>query len=160
MAGVIEVITKVFRPYKRTILILSLILLFIIVGLYGYKWFYSASLKNKDFKDVANANRRQPEIEIYLFWADWCPHCKKAKPDWVAFQNEYNGKVVNNYTIKCTDIDCSKDDDAQVQTMLSKFKVNSYPTVIALKDSQPVAFDAKITKSSLDQFVQSLCREN
>jgi thiol-disulfide isomerase/thioredoxin len=156
MAGFIEVITRIFRPYKRYVLIISLVILFIIIGVYGYNHFYSVPQKNSEFKDVANANRRSTEIEIYLFWTDWCPHCKKAKPDWVAFQQEYNGKTINKYDIKCTDVDCSNDQDAKVQNMLGQYKVSSYPTVIAIKNSQMVGFDAKISKSSLDQFVESL----
>jgi thiol-disulfide isomerase/thioredoxin len=156
MAGFVEVITRAFRPYKRSILIISLLILFIIVAIYGFRHFYLKSKKNGDFKNVANANRRDPEIEIYLFWTDWCPHCKKAKPDWVAFQQEYNGQSINNFAIKCTDVDCSDDKDAKVKNLLSQYKVKSYPTIVALKNSEPVEFDAKISKSSLDQFVQSL----
>jgi thiol-disulfide isomerase/thioredoxin len=132
------------------------LIIFIIVGIYGYNKFYSVPKKSSDYSNVANANRRNPEIEIYLFWADWCPHCKKAKPDWVAFQQQYNGQIVNGYEIKCTDVDCSSDQNAQVQTLLSQYKINSYPTVIGIKDSNQIGFDAKITKSSLDQFIQSL----
>jgi thiol-disulfide isomerase/thioredoxin len=158
MAGFVEVVTKFFRPYKRIILVIFILIIFIIVGVYGYRRFYSVPEKTRDFKDVANANRRNPQIQIYLFWADWCPHCKKAKPEWVAFSQEYNGKIVNNYEIQTTDIDCSDPNgqDPQVQNMLAEYRVNSYPTIIALKDSQVVGFDAKITKSSLDQFVESL----
>jgi thiol-disulfide isomerase/thioredoxin len=156
MANFVDVISRVFRPYRRTILIVALLILFVVVGTYGINRYYTTPKKSSEFKDVANANRRNPEIEIYLFWTDWCPHCKKAKPDWMAFQQEYNGKVINNYQIKCTDVDCSNDKDAQVQNMLAQYKVNSYPTVIALKNSEPVGFDAKISKSSLDQFIQSL----
>lgn len=158
MAGFVEVVTKFFRPYKRIILVIFILIIFIIVGVYGYRRFYSVPEKTRDFKDVANANRRNPQIQIYLFWADWCPHCKKAKPEWVAFSQEYDGKIVNNYEIQTTDIDCSDPNgqDPQVQNMLAEYRVNSYPTIIALKDSQVVGFDAKITKSSLDQFVESL----
>jgi thiol-disulfide isomerase/thioredoxin len=158
MAGFVEVVTKFFRPYKRIILVIFILIIFIIVGVYGYRSFYSVPEKTRDFKDVANADRRNPQIQIYLFWADWCPHCKKAKPEWVAFSQEYNGKIVNNYEIQTTDIDCSDPNgqDPQVQNMLAEYRVNSYPTIIALKDSQVVGFDAKITKSSLDQFVESL----
>jgi len=156
MAGFIEVITRIFRPYKRYILIISILIIFIIIGVYGYKQYYSVPKKSSDYRNVANANRRNPEIEIYMFWADWCPHCKKAKSDWVAFQQQYNGQIVNGYEIKCTDVDCSSDQNAQVQILLSQYKVNSYPTIVGIKDSQQVGFDAKITKSSLDQFIESL----
>jgi hypothetical protein len=53
-------------------------------------------------------------------------------------------------------VDCSSDQNAQVQILLSQYKVNSYPTIVGIKDSQQVGFDAKITKSSLDQFIESL----
>jgi thiol-disulfide isomerase/thioredoxin len=156
MAGFVEVVTRMFRPYKRHILIVSLVLLFIVLSIYAFHHYYRVPQKSKDFKNVANANRRNPEIEIYLFWTDWCPHCKKAKPDWVAFQQEFNGQTVNGYQIKCVDVDCSNDQDPSVQNMLAQYKVASYPTIVGIKDSQPVEFDAKISKSSLNQFVESL----
>ena len=156
MAGFVETIGRIFRPYKKGILILFIFIIFIIVGYFAYQRFYILPKRGKEFKDVANANRRNEEIEVYLFWADWCPHCKRAKPDWVAFQQEYNGQVVNGYDIKCVDVDCSDDKDAQVQNLLGQFKVNSYPTVIAIKNTETVGFDAKISKSSLDQFIDSL----
>jgi thiol-disulfide isomerase/thioredoxin len=159
MSNFLDVVSRIFRPYKRYALIISLIVLFLVVAIYGFNRFYSHPLKTKDFKDVANANRRDPNIEIYLFWAEWCPHCKKAKPDWVAFQQEYNGKNVNGYTIKCVDVDCSDDTKAEVQNMLAQYKVSSYPTVVGVKNADSVDFDAKITKSSLDKFVESLTQK-
>ena len=38
--------------------------------------------------------------EVALFFSvDWCPHFRKAKPEWYAFKNEYDkeDKLVNGY---------------------------------------------------------------
>jgi thiol-disulfide isomerase/thioredoxin len=115
-------------------------------------------LKNH-YRDVANTPNREEEIEIYMFSVDWCAHCKKAKPDWIAFQNQYNGTVVKGFTIKCVTIDCTNDSDESTQQYIMKYGITSYPTVIALRNNEKVDFDAKITKSSLDQFLQSLVNE-
>jgi thiol-disulfide isomerase/thioredoxin len=156
MAGFVEVVSRMFRPYKNYIIFISMLIVFLAVGVYGFKRYYSTPNKTKEYKDVANANRRNPEIEVMLFWADWCAYCKKAKPDWVAFKQEFDGQIINGYQIKCTDVDCSNDKDADIQSIMSKYKVKSYPTVVGLKNSEQVEFDAKISKSSLEQFIRSL----
>lgn len=148
-----EVITKLFRPYKRIFLILVLLVIFITVGVYGYRRFYKPRTA---INDVANANRRDKELEVILFTVDWCPHCKTAKPEWSAFQEQYNGQVVNGYTIKCTSIDCTDAKDPEIQNMCSTYNIDSYPTVKMLKGDQHIDFDAKVKTTNLSQFVETM----
>ena len=37
------------------------------------------------------------DAEIMFFYANWCPHCKAAKPHWKEVTDEYEGKEVNGY---------------------------------------------------------------
>jgi len=151
MANFYTNIGKITGPYTRILWMLFFILLFLVVGYFGYKKFFVQS--NEKYTNIANANRRSPEIVILFFYADWCPHCTKAKPEWVAFSDEYNGKTVNNYIIRCTMVNCTDDSDMETAGLLSTYKVSSYPTVVMVKDSEHIIYDAKIKKDTLQSFL-------
>ena len=157
MATLIEYINSKLRSYYFFISIVIVIIIFIIVSVYSYRW---SSKKinsiNNDFSDVANNNNINKEIDIKLFHVDWCPHCKKALPEWQAFCSEYNNKEVNGWIIKCAyeGTNCTDSENQEIAHLINEYNIEAYPTVIALKNNKNYDFDAKITKSSLEQFVQ------
>jgi len=93
-----------------------------------------------------------------LFHVDWCPHCHKALPEWQSFCDEYNNKNVNGYLIRCerNGTNCTDENDPKIAAIINENKIESYPTVILLKNDKRYDFDAKITRNSLEQFVQSV----
>jgi thiol-disulfide isomerase/thioredoxin len=153
MANLIEVATKLIRPYYYYIIAFVVIIIFVIVAYYGYNKFATQD-KNK-LKDVANANRRNKETVIYFFHVDWCPHCKKALPEWNKFTSAYEGKEINGYKLKCMDIDCTQE-TSDVTEFINKYKIDSYPTVKLLRDGNTIDFETKITNTSLEQFVNTM----
>jgi len=153
MAGIIEVLGKFIRPYYYYIIIFVILIIFIIVGYYGFN-----RIRNQQqnrFKDVANANRRNKETVIYFFHVDWCPHCKKALPEWSNFSGKYDGKSINGYLLKCVDVDCTKE-TSDVTEFINKYKIDSYPTVKLIRDDTTIDFESKITSSSLEKFVNTM----
>ena len=54
-------------PYRSVLFIILLLVIFIIVGYYGYKWYATPIINKKEYDDVANANRRNKDIVIYFF---------------------------------------------------------------------------------------------
>jgi thiol-disulfide isomerase/thioredoxin len=162
MPTIIQAISDKFRPYSKYFIIIISVILFVSVGYYVYKRYATPEVikKEKGYDDIANRpkNGESNVVEIMFFHANWCPHCKKCTPDWEMFYKEYNAQTVNGYNIKCTDVDCTNEDDANVNSLLSKYKVEGYPTVIALVDDRQIAFDAKVTKENLEQFVGELTK--
>jgi len=162
MANLVDYISGKIRPYTRYIIIVLVLLLFIVVSFYVLNQYSKNKLnESKKFKDVANNGSRQNEIEVMMFHVDWCPHCKKALPEWYPFCDQYNNTNVNGYLIKCSreGNNCTNDNDQQIASMIKEYKIESYPTVIIVKDDKRYDFDAKITKSALEQFVQSVTSE-
>jgi len=153
MANIIEVLSKLIRPYYYRILVLVFIILFSVVGYYGYNRIM-ANQKNK-LTDVANANRRGQEVIVYFFHVDWCPHCKKALPEWNNFVSKYDKKEINGYIIKCSDIDCTTE-TSDITEYINTYKINSYPTIKLIKGSDIIDFDSKISSSSLEKFVNTM----
>ena len=96
-------------------------------------------------------------VEVMFFYADWCPHCKKAKSHWVNLKNSDvgNGKIVNGYTIHYTDVDCTDDKNSETQEKLNKFKVDGFPTIKMIKGTEVIEFDAKPELETLKGFIEA-----
>ena len=152
MPTVYNVLYKYLNGYKYLFLIAVMVILFIIVSFMVYKQM-KTPISSVPFHNVANAQQRGIPIEIYFFYADWCPHCKTAKPEWEAFYSEFHGKTVNNQTVECISKNCTNDNDQDIQILMSDFKVDSFPHIVLVTNGSHIEFDAKITKASLEQFV-------
>jgi len=132
-----------------------MIIIFGLLAYYAYKLYAKPVIDNRKIQNFANANTRDQIVEMYLFYADWCPHCTKAKPQWAAFKKSYDGKQLNGYTIKCIDVNCTEESGSN-NHLIQKYSINSYPTLIMVKDGNRIDFDSKITTDSLTQFVNTV----
>jgi thiol-disulfide isomerase/thioredoxin len=153
MANFIELLTKIIRPYYYYIIGFVIFVIFVTIGVYTYNGIQSQQ-KNK-FADVANANRRNVEAIVYFFHVDWCPHCKKALPEWKNFVSKYDGKEMNGYKIKCVDKDCTSE-TSDITELINKYNIDSYPTIKLIKDNTTIDFESKITASTLEKFVETM----
>ena len=155
MANIVDVIYNYFKNYYYYLLIFIVIIIFLSVGFVWYNN-YKKQLNNP-FKDVANANDRNLEVKIYFFHADWCPHCKKAQPEWNAFTTQYDGTEVNGYKIICIDVDCTSDPPSEESKSLMKtYSVSSFPTVKLLHNDTIIDFDSKIKTTTLETFINTM----
>ena len=157
MAKITDIIRNIYwRPYKRTILIVSLLVIFLSIGVYSYFKFAVPMATKKDTIDIRNANRRVKFAEIKFFSASWCPHCTAAAPAWKSFVNSYDGTIINDYTIQCINIDCSTNEDPLVQEQVQLFGIEHFPSIRLVKDKTTIVFDAKINEANLTKFVNSV----
>ena len=158
MSGIISKLQSAFAPQKRNLFILLLVTIFATIGYFVYK--NKELMGNKkavQFKDVANANKNAERVDIYFFYADWCPHCVNARPEWDKFKAEYAGKKIGKLNIFCTEKDCSETNDAKLNK--SEYDVESYPTIKVYIDKDmknPIEYDAKITHDRLKMFIGEL----
>ena len=141
----------------RTFFIILLVALFIGVAYYVYT--RQTVKPNSDYRDNANAGSTGPgsgkEAELMLFYVDWCPHCKTAKPEWEQVKTEYEGKTINGYSIVFTEINCTNE-TPDTEKLMNTYKIEGYPTIKLLKDGQVIEFDAKPTKAHLEQFLKTV----
>ena len=93
-------------------------------------------------------------VELIIFTAQWCPICTTAKPEWNQVVAEYQDKTVNGRTVIFTEVDCTTE-TPDVEKMINQYKVEGFPTVILLKDGQVINYDAKVTKATLVQFLNT-----
>jgi thiol-disulfide isomerase/thioredoxin len=105
-----------------------------------------------DFKDVANENGDASNLmKVYYFYVSWCPHCVKAEPEWKGFYDEYNGKVINGSLIQGYALNCT--DESKNEALTKEYKIESFPTVLIVKNNVRYDFDAKVTTTALKNFV-------
>ena len=136
-----------------TIGIIAFSLVLIIVAIYYY-----FSSKNKSYNDnrekAVTSEGNGKTAELMLFSANWCPHCKTAKPVWTELSTDYEDKMINGYRIIFTNVDCSEE-SGEVEKLMDKYKVEGFPTIKLIKDGQVYDFDAKPTRPALEQFLTS-----
>ena len=142
----------------NTILIIVAIIILIALGVYCYNYYVSnykkssASYKpNNEIAPSSNSN----QAEIMMFYVDWCPHCKTAKPAWEEVKSNYQNKTINGYQVTFTEINCTNE-NAEVEQLMNKYSIEGFPTIKLLKDGQVIEFDAKPTKENLDQFLNTV----
>lgn len=134
----------------------------VILGAVGYGiYLYSRPKLLTQIRGGNNDNQDNQETEggtdaeIIFFFADWCPHCKKAKPHWEEVKQMYSGKVVNGYNMIFTEVDCSEETDEVKQTT-KQYDIEGYPTIKLVKDGQVIEYDAKPDKDTLEKFINTV----
>lgn len=140
-------------------IIVAIVLLFGI-SIYYYNYYIvskaSTSYKaNSEHKTTESMDGNNKQAELLLFSTDWCPHCKTAKPEWESLKNELHGKTVNGYIVIFTDVNCTNE-TPEVTKMMNTYKIEGYPTIKLLKDGQVIEYDAKPTKKTLSEFLNTV----
>lgn len=115
----------------------------------------------KQSKEVYTINQEgqggegRKEAELMFFHVDWCPHCKTAQPEWDELVSQYKDRQINGYTVVFRDINCT-DETAEIESMIDKFKIEGYPTIKLVKDGQIIDYDAKPTKETMAEFLNTV----
>ena len=157
MTGIVDDLMSMVRPYSTLILAVFAIVIFATASYYGYNRYAKSITETDETKDIANANRRNKVADLYFFHADWCPHCRTAKPIWDSFSSDYNGREIHGVTVKCHAINCTDDSDPAVTEKVATYDIQSYPTVkLVMGDGTIVEFDAKIERDALTKFLDTV----
>ena len=137
--------------------IVSIAIIISLIGVY-FIW------KNVSSNNVKHDSNREHNSEdqssnktanLMLFYVDWCPHCKTAKPEWNELKEEYDGKNINGYTIVFEEYNCTTE-SPEIGDLIQQYKIDGYPTIKLVKDGQVIEYDAKPTKSTLEQFLTTV----
>ena len=155
-------ITKIFNSLKlsslstrimksKDILLAGLLLIILALIILYFVRNYMYSVKELDTKEgMTNSNN----AEVIFFFADWCPHCTKAKPIVSDLKSKYNGRTINNKKVEFKDVDCSVETQDMKRDM-EKYDVESFPTIIIQVGDKVTKFEDKVEASSLSEFIQN-----
>ena len=132
--------------------ILFLIAVLIVITLWVYKKYISPKLQtsyapNKEYIKSETSK----SVDLYLFYTEWCPHCKKAMPEWSNLKQSIGDSQVNNFDVNFIEVDCEKE-----KALADQFKVEGYPTIKMVKDGQTIEYDARPDTNTLIKFLQTM----
>ena len=144
-------IQKSIFNIKNILIMSSVVIIGFILSIIIYNYYYVSP----QIKSSSNNSQENKSAELLFFFANWCPHCKTAKPIWDELKSEYQDKKINDYHIIFTEINCSEE-TAEVDKMMNLYSVEGYPTIKLLKDGQVIEYDAKPTKATLTQFLNTV----
>ena len=161
MPGIYELASRYISPYYLPVVVVFLLIVFSVAGYYIYTNYGSMkNTKNNAIYQPTDETKTNTAITVYFFTADWCPHCRNAKPAIDEFQTEYNNKIINKKIIYIKRIDCTDSEVKEVAEQIAHFNVPSFPTV-TIQDStgKKFEFDAKITRANLENFVKTVANK-
>ena len=107
---------------------------------------------NEGFQNNNNKIAVGPgKCAIVFFYAEWCGHCKRFKPEWNKFKKKMNGKRVNGTILVV--MECSSEEEEKVQ----EYDVNGFPTLKLLDaNGQEIKeFSGQRNTNSLVEFVNN-----
>ena len=106
------------------------------------------------YSNAPDAGTADPPVAtIRLFKVDWCPHCKKAQPEFQKVMDKYNGKVINGHKLALVVVD---GEDTKNESLVNEFKIQGYPTVVLTKDGKNIDYDAKVDQPTLEKFINTM----
>ena len=143
---------------NTTFIIIAVVILFsVLAGFYYY--YYVAPQSSAKYKPNSEHLKENPNegksAELLFFFAEWCPHCKTAKPIWNDIKSQYENKTINGYRVVFTEVNCSEE-TPEVDKLMNQYNVEGYPTIKLLKDGQIIEYDAKPSKDTLTQFLNTV----
>jgi len=120
---------------------------------------YIKSTNNASFyegySNAPNSGSAEPPVAtIRMFKVDWCPHCKKAAPEFQKVEDKYNGKIINGHKLNFVVVD---GEDKANEALVNQFNVQGYPTLVLTKgDGKPIEYDAKVDQPTLEKFINTM----
>ncbi len=127
----------------------------IIISYFVWQNYLSSKINYYSNRENSEETETTKVAHLMLFYVDWCPHCKTAKPEWNALKEEYDGKNINGYVVVFEEYNCT-DESSEIEELINKYKIDGYPTIKLIKDNQVVEYDAKPTKATMEQFLTTV----
>jgi thiol-disulfide isomerase/thioredoxin len=158
--SVLDSLKNIFshNGYKNTILMVIIFLIFVVASIYTYRRYVSKKINpeyvaNSEFVPESTTKQSGGDVavaELYFFHTTWCPHCKKSMPIWQSLKSEFDNKEFKGTTINFIEVDCDKD-----TALAEKFNIQGYPTIKLVKGNQVIEYDAKPSKDTLMEFLET-----
>ena len=104
---------------------------------------WARSAKGLSMEGFSSKANDEPDYHFFMYYADWCPHCVSAKPE---FKKLKDKQVINGKTIKMHMINAETQADQVLE------KVTGYPT-LRLYDSKKALIDEYGKERTFDGFM-------
>ena len=133
---------KSMSSEQMVICVLLLILVVLVI-------YYVNQNRNENFTD----DDSRPVV-LYLFYVDWCPHCKTAKPQLSKLEKDLakNNNKVNGKTVEVRQVNCEGSDEEK--ELAKEHKVNAYPTVVLHNQGENIEYNQGVSAEGLHGFLK------
>lgn len=164
IAKIKEKFKGMFKSKKSLGIALGVIILLVVTAYifktYLYPRLNPTYVSNKEFtqqeNDDVTKTSKPPELaNIYYYYTEWCPYCKKARPEWEKTKESFEGKIINNNKLQFHEIDCESEANADMVK-----DIEGYPTIkMLLADGKTVEYDSKPDSKTLELFINSVLND-
>jgi len=123
----------------------SNVLLVIALGLFLLILFYSngkEGYENEDDK-LTDSILQSSEPVLVLFYAKWCGHCTKMKPDWEKACAKANAEQKRMFKINVGE------DNKEHKEIMKKYDIEGFPTLIVFQNGSHTHYDGPRTVDKL-----------
>lgn len=105
----------------------------------------------KDNKESCNCNKlmlggAKSNVDLILFKADWCGHCKQFMPVWNQIKDKYNNQ--NSINIKTFDADSDK-------SKLQEYNIQGFPTLLLVNNNKVIEYNGDRDLTSVNDFINA-----
>lgn len=83
-------------------------------------------------------------IEVELYYANWCPHCVNFKSDWKKFKKAVDGKIV-----------CRQYEESEHKELMAKKNINGFPTLRIIVDGNMEEYEGQRNFETLYNYVMN-----
>lgn len=109
----------------------------------------------ENFSGLSDDSSSGSDYRLLFFYANWCPHCKAAKPQMEQVKTELEKGPVNGKTVKLVNYDCTEP-SPEMEAIMDKYQISSYPTILLVSsDGNVTPFENKPTKDAVMNFLNS-----
>jgi len=149
-------VTKVSWSNPLVIVIILLVVLIVLLAIFrsaspflnlGFGMNAHLGDLKASFQLEAFDNNSSEQACLVLYYAEWCSHCQKAKPEYQRLIEEYNGNV------KIMMIDC---DDSSNKELVESQGIKGYPTIRYYPGGLSGSYDEYSGERKYSNFVQYL----
>jgi thiol-disulfide isomerase/thioredoxin len=151
-------VTKVSWSNPLVIVIILLVVLIVLLAIFrsaspflnlGFGMNAHLGDLKASFQLEAFDNNSSEQGCLVLYYAEWCSHCQKAKPEYQRLIEEYNGNA------KIMMIDC---DDSSNKELVESQGIKGYPTIRYYKNGLNGDYDEYSGERKYSNFVEYLGR--
>ena len=111
---------------------------------YKSKYLKLKSQEKSFDKNIMTGGNNKEKATLYLFKAEWCPHCISFKPTWENLKENLESKV-----------DFVMYDSEKNASEIKEYKIEGFPTLVLKTKSKAIEYVGPRDFNSVKEFIET-----